>query len=41
MSRNYFYLKDEGTGADCSDCGPDATVNDGGLICSNPDCPNS
>ena len=31
----------EGVETDCPDCGSDAIVNDSGLTCSNPDCPNS
>lgn len=37
-----IYFKDpEGAEIDCPDCGSAAIVNDGGLVCSNPDCSNS
>lgn len=43
--RIYFYGPEdednEGVEVDCPDCGSDAIVNDDGLVCSNPDCPNS
>ena len=38
---NIFYKDDEGVETECPDCGSDAIVNDSGLVCSNPDCPNS
>lgn len=40
MARIYFCDPD-GAEVDCPDCGSDAIVNDDGLVCSNPDCPNS
>ena len=36
-----YYCDPEGVEVDCPDCGEDAIVNDDGLVCSNPDCPNS
>lgn len=31
----------EGAETDCPNCGNDAIVNDEGIVCSNPDCPNN
>ena len=41
MKKVYFCSGPEGSETDCPDCGSDAIVNDGGLVCSNPNCPNS
>ena len=41
MSKIYFCSEPEGIETDCPNCGSDAIVNDDGLVCSNPDCPNS
>lgn len=41
MRKIYFCSEPEGIETDCPDCGSDAIVNDDGLVCSNPDCPNS
>lgn len=40
MLRVYFCCPD-GEPIDCPDCGEPAIYNDGGVICSNDDCPNS
>lgn len=36
-----LYCQPEGAEVDCPDCGSDAIVTDGGIVCSNPDCENS
>lgn len=36
----YFASLPEGVETDCPVCGSPAIVNDSGLICSNPQCPN-
>lgn len=37
----YLCNKPEGIETDYPDCGRDTIVNDDGIVCSNPDCPNS
>ena len=36
----YFASQPEGVETDCPVCGSPAIVNDSGLNCSNPQCPN-
>ncbi len=42
-----IYFKDDecdapdGEVIDCPDCGEPATYNDGGITCSNDDCPSN
>ena len=37
----YQFCKGEGVVVDCPDCSSPAVVDDTGLTCSNPECPNS